>query len=70
MAERNLEGTSAESRFTFGRRPEFTPEIGYAGFVGARRSDDAPFRSYRAVAAAAILFAAITVGVLLFVFVR
>lgn len=70
MTERNLDGAKAESRFKFGRRPEFTPEIGYAGFIGARPSDDAPFRSYRAVAAAAILFAAITVGVLLFVFVH
>jgi hypothetical protein len=68
--ERNPEGTKADSRFEFGRRPEFTSEIGYAGFVGARQSDGAPFRSYRSVAAAAILFAAITTGVLLFVFVR
>jgi hypothetical protein len=70
VAERNLEGTKADSRFEFGHRPEFTPEIGYAGFVGARPSDEHPFRTYRAVAAAAILFAAITVGVLLLVFVH
>jgi hypothetical protein len=66
--ERNLEGTKAVPRFKFGRRPEFPAEIGYAGFVGAQPSDDVPFRSFRAVGAAALLFAAITAGVLLFVF--
>jgi hypothetical protein len=70
VTERNLEGTKADARFTFGREPEFTPEIGYAGFLGARRSDDSPFRSFRAIGVSALLFVAITAGVLLFVFLR
>jgi hypothetical protein len=67
MADRNVEGTEAESRFEFGRRPAFGDEVGYAGYIGARRTDDAPLRSLRAVGAAALLSAAILVGVLLFV---
>ena len=70
MADRNLEGTEAESRFTFGRPPEFVDEIGYAGFRGSRASDDAPFRSFRGIGAAAVLAIAVLAGVLLFVFLR
>ncbi len=69
MSGRNLEGTEADSRFRFGKgyKPAFPEEVGYGGYVGARNSDDAPLRSYKAVVAAAILFVVVMGGVLIFV---
>lgn len=69
MAERNVEGTEAETRFKFGDgyKPAFPAEVGYGGYVGARDSDNAPLRSYKAVLAAAILFVVVLGGVLIFV---
>jgi len=55
--ERNEEGTEAEPRFagTGSYQPQFTPQIGLMGFLGAKSTDKHPLRSYNAVIAGSAL---------------
>jgi hypothetical protein len=55
MSDRNIEGSEARARFTFGKgyKPAFGDEVGLGMYEGAREGDDHPLRTYAGVIAAA-----------------
>jgi hypothetical protein len=57
---------SGENRLPFSREPEFTMDLDYPLYAGARPGDKHPLKSYTAVlAAAALLFVCVGVALLL-----
>jgi hypothetical protein len=68
MTEHEMEPTKAKPRGPDrGYRPFYAEEAIWGGFLGPRDKENAPFRTYKAMLPAAILFVVVLAGVVLFV---